>query len=481
VGGGGGGAPAPAPSCDEPTGNRYYVAPDGDDSGPGSEQQPWQTIQKAADTVVAGDGVYLASGTYGERVTIDVAGTTDAPIIFSAALGADAVVDGTGIALEDHEGLIEIGADASHVQLCGLRVESSAARGVRVTNADHVSIIGLEVYDSGQAAILVYSSSDVLIHGNRTRESVSSGVGVWQSSSVVVRDNQIVNARNSETLGSQESLSVADTDHFEVFGNEITIEGDNAFLGNAGIDVKESSHTGAVHHNYIHDFNHDGAIYLDAWMAGLDGGETLHDVDVHSNLLIDTGGINLGSERGGTSENINVYNNVLIRSRTVGIGIAEIHAAATGPGWRRNIAIFNNTIHQATGHGGAGIYVTATAIENITVQNNVVAFGDDFWVGQITAGTAAIAAAVTADHNLVFGRTECSQAYPNCVELSETMAGNTAADPLFVDAAGDDLHLSSSSPAIDSGVDIPSLAVDHDGNPRPQGAGMDMGAFETAP
>lgn len=481
AGGAGGEAPVPTPQCDEPTGHRYYVSPDGDDSHPGTEEQPWLSLQHAADTVEPGDGVIIATGTYPERVVIDKAGTAEAPIIFTAAPAAEVTIEGAGITLDSAEGLVQIGSEASYVQLCGLNIHGSTARGVMVSRADHVSLIGLEVVDSGQAAILVYSSSDVLVHGNKTRESVSSGVGVWQSTGVVVRDNQIVNARNSETLGSQESLSIADTEDFEVSGNEITLEGPNAFIGNAGIDVKESSRLGKVHHNYIHDFTHDGAIYLDAWMAGLNGDETLHDVDVYDNLLVDSGGITVGSERGGTAENINIYNNVLIRSSHVGIAIAEIHAGAQGPGWRRNIAIYNNTIYLAGGHGGAGIYLVAQAVENISVQNNVVAFGDEYWVGQITAATDSILGELTVDHNLVFGRTECSQAYPDCVELSETMPNNITADPLFVDPASGDLHLLAGSPAIDSGVDIPSLTADHEGNPRPQGAAMDMGAFETAP
>ena len=35
-----------------------YVAKAGNDSNPGTEAQPWLTIQKSADTIVAGDIVY---------------------------------------------------------------------------------------------------------------------------------------------------------------------------------------------------------------------------------------------------------------------------------------------------------------------------------------------------------------------------------------------------------------------------------------
>lgn len=45
-------------------GTTYYVSPSGNDKNPGTETQPWQTIQKAADTLVAGDTVYIKEGFY---------------------------------------------------------------------------------------------------------------------------------------------------------------------------------------------------------------------------------------------------------------------------------------------------------------------------------------------------------------------------------------------------------------------------------
>src|SRR3990172_3086259 len=50
--------------------NTYYVAKNGSDLSPGTEEKPWLTIQKAADTILAGDTVYVKEGTYIEDITV---------------------------------------------------------------------------------------------------------------------------------------------------------------------------------------------------------------------------------------------------------------------------------------------------------------------------------------------------------------------------------------------------------------------------
>jgi hypothetical protein len=56
-------------------------------------------------------------------------------------------------------------------------------------------------------------------------------------------------------------------------------------------------------------------------------------------------------------------------------------------------------------------------------------------------------------------------------------AKNISADPRYV-LYSTNLHLSSSSPCIDLGTAQGAPATDGDGNPRPAGAGFDMGAYE---
>jgi len=79
----------------------YYVAPNGSDAGPGSLAAPWRTIQKAANTVVAGDTVLVRSGTYAERVVLVASGTPGAEITFAAYPGEAPVIDGATVTMPD--------------------------------------------------------------------------------------------------------------------------------------------------------------------------------------------------------------------------------------------------------------------------------------------------------------------------------------------------------------------------------------------
>ena len=63
----------------------YYVAPTGSDSNPGTQDSPFATLQKGADTAVAGDTVWIRGGTYkittpkssGAGIEISKSGTSD--------------------------------------------------------------------------------------------------------------------------------------------------------------------------------------------------------------------------------------------------------------------------------------------------------------------------------------------------------------------------------------------------------------------
>ncbi|HUS59237.1 MAG TPA: right-handed parallel beta-helix repeat-containing protein [Planctomycetota bacterium] len=73
----------------------YHVAAaTGNDANAGTEQQPFRTIQRAADVMAAGDTCIVHEGIYRETVTPARSGKTGARITFRAAPGEQATVSG---------------------------------------------------------------------------------------------------------------------------------------------------------------------------------------------------------------------------------------------------------------------------------------------------------------------------------------------------------------------------------------------------
>jgi hypothetical protein len=62
----------------------YHVATNGSDAASGSGALPWRTIQKAANTMVAGDVVLISPGDYSEYVVTKAHGRSGSPITFRA-------------------------------------------------------------------------------------------------------------------------------------------------------------------------------------------------------------------------------------------------------------------------------------------------------------------------------------------------------------------------------------------------------------
>lgn len=76
------------------SGNTYYVAIDGEDSNPGTLDQPWRTIQKAGTVLEPGDTAIIRGGTYRESIKPVHSGSAGMPITFRAMANEKVVVSG---------------------------------------------------------------------------------------------------------------------------------------------------------------------------------------------------------------------------------------------------------------------------------------------------------------------------------------------------------------------------------------------------
>ena len=88
--------PAPPGKPRAPGGATRFVAPTGNDRGPGTQEQPFQTIRKGICVLKPGDTLILRGGRYHEAPEISkLNGTEDRPITISAYEGEEVLLDGS--------------------------------------------------------------------------------------------------------------------------------------------------------------------------------------------------------------------------------------------------------------------------------------------------------------------------------------------------------------------------------------------------
>ncbi len=417
--------------------NTFYVATNGNDTNLGTEIQPWKTIQKAANTLIAGDTVFIKAGIYNERITLQNSGTSNHNIFFYSYQNDTVIVDGSDISWGGNwNGLFDI-SDKSYIEISGLHIKNAEYGGFWVEN-----------------------SNNITIKNSYTYNTYSSGIAVWNSSYITLNDNEIELACND---GEQECITIANSSNCEIYGNNVHHNG-HGTNGGEGIDVKQGSRNINIYKNVVHHLNNRLGIYADAW--------DLHtyNINIYQNIIhhCSETGLAVASENGGLIENVNIYNNIIYLNKYGGIELGSwSDIGFTGVKPMANIKIVNNTCYKNGEYDngwGYGIEIDNQHADNVIIRNNICSENSAQIAIQHIGSDGKI------DHNLFFG---------NNVALG-TLYGTDSiiGNPYFLDTNIYDFHLLSNSLAINNGDSTYAPNVDFDNYSRPSGNGYDIGAYE---
>lgn len=406
------------------TGQRILsIATDGDDNNNGSLQQPWKTFAKAVNESQAGDIIWVRGGTYKQQLAPLNSGNPDNPIIFAAYPNETVILDGKNVDLEKNV------------------AQTSPFDGLIHLNAvKQVWIVGFQVKNAAEMGIMVYDSDGVVIQDNYTYSTASSGIAVWKSRNIIVDGNEVEKANVSLP---QENMSIGENvTQFEIRYNHIH-HGTKRNSGGEGLDIKDGSSFGHIHHNHIHDIPSKLCLYVDAW-------DTLsQELYIHHNRLHDCNphGIAVTAERGGQVKNIHIYNNLIYKNAMIGI-----HVGAGYQPKMDGVYIYNNTFYDngTGGEFGASIVLKNSKAKNISVFNNLCA-SQDAQISKLTDVSN-----LTVSHNLFIREQE---------KWNGEINGDAfvVGEPLFVDAEAGDFRLQANSPARGVGSTKLTPATDFTG------------------
>lgn len=151
----------------------YYVATTGSDSNAGTMAAPWATLQKAANTAVAGDTVWIRGGTYaittpansGAGITFSKSGTATANINYFAYQGETPVFDFTNLQISTTGYTMGFVVTGSYLHFKGLEI---CCVPMNMYSNNGVAVDTPAAYDTFELLNMHHNSGNGIFVGNKS-------------------------------------------------------------------------------------------------------------------------------------------------------------------------------------------------------------------------------------------------------------------------------------------------------------------------
>jgi hypothetical protein len=235
------------------SGQTFYVSTTGSDSNAGSSAAPWRTIQKAVNTLAAGQIALVRGGTYTENVSMGRGGTSSAPITIKNYPGEKPVIHAASSASDNMP--LHLTSGAQYVRFQGLTFDG--ATGSSTTN----------IYADG-------TSHDIEFSNCEDRNSARQGFFSERSTARI----QIIDCYFHDNGGKgpiQLDHQIYIEGSYHAIINNLLVRAPN---GN-GIQVYPSNDNITIAGNTINSVFRDGII------VGSDGSTTTNNAMVVNNII----------------------------------------------------------------------------------------------------------------------------------------------------------------------------------------------------
>ena len=452
-----------ATPTDASTGPQLYVSTSGDDANSGTSlSAPWRTIQKAMNSATAGSTVNILAGTYNERLTLGVSGTTGNYITFQP-YGFTVPTGGCG----GYTGT-PCGGDQVVLDYAYLGTVTDGVPFLLVSGKSYLRIQGLTFQNfttlgaMQQGTRIDGGSSFVEFNYNKFLNNKDTGpwngtsaflhIRLWSSSNILFHGNEIGNiVSNYSEAMTADSGSTGFTAEYNWIHDTDAI----------AMDVHNGANNYTIRGNKLEyiSIKRDGTIWYNNPAVAIynDGGNT--GVMERNSVSYAGVGFQALAEPGmPAAHDVTVRNNIAQHCQA-GIVLGTWYSGTDGS-TVYNINVFNNTFYG----NGNGVIIRPMVSATVTWENNVFANNGTNYINTLNWNPG------NTNYNLYFG----GGVGPGINVLT--------LDPLFNNALAGDFTLQSPSPAINAGDPNTSTSaagtVDFAGNPRIQGGRIDIGAYE---